>query len=410
MKEILQTLLDEYKPSEDFRADVKDTYRTPIEDLLKNNVFDAKVHFRYGGSLVKGTANKDSCDVDLLCYIEATSCMSVKDIYDKTLSVLQKNSFLAVAKNSAIKVYGHQGDKTWDKTVDVVPGKYINNNSGDVNLWCNREGKTLKTNPDIQIEKVKTSKSKDIIRLIKLFRDKNGFKFKSFFLEIFAIDVIEPEYDKKDDLMDQLITFCRHGSEIGKTKIYDPANPSNDIMQIHESYEFEQIRKKINDLLEALLTDDNKTIRDCVLGQPIDIDKGYQNVAQGNCHQLIFDLLKTQGPSIVAQKSQNKKFANPIQYWSGTTIEKDWKIMFSISRDVQSVEWLVCNSGYEARKQNGLRGERFISGNNSDQVDSAASKVRFETTSYYGNHYVQAKMVNSYGRQEYSPVFVVKIR
>jgi tRNA nucleotidyltransferase (CCA-adding enzyme) len=410
MKEILQKLLDEYKPSGDFRDDVRDTYRSPIEDLLKSGIFDAKVHFRYGGSLVKGTANKDSCDVDLLCYVEATSSMSIKDIYDKTTEILQKNGFLAVAKNSAIKVYGHQGDQTWDKTVDVVPGKYINNASGDVNLWCKKDGKMLKTNPDVQIEKVKTSKSKDIIRLIKLFRDKNNFKFKSFFLEIFSIDVVEPYFGKEDDLMDQLVAFCHHGSEIGKTKIYDPANPSNDIMSIHESYEFDVIRRQISRLLEALLTDDDKTIQACFLGQSFDADSGYLNVAKRNCSFLIFDPLKAQGPTIAAQKSHEKNFSNPLSYFSGTLIEKDWKIMFFISQEIRSAEWMICNSGYEARKQGCLRGDKFVPGNDKDETDSPMNKMRFETTSYYGNHFVQAKIKTQYGTIEYSPVFVVKIR
>ena len=77
--------------------------------------------------------------------------------------------------------------------------------------------KSLKTNPEKQINKVKQSLSKDVIRIIKLFRDRNNFKFKSFFLEIFCIDVIEPLYDESDDLFNKVFHFCKHYNDIGKS-------------------------------------------------------------------------------------------------------------------------------------------------------------------------------------------------
>ena len=134
----------------------------------------------------------------------------------------------------------------------------------------------------MQINKVKKSNSKEIIRLIKLYREFNNFKFKSFYLEIFAIDVVEPEFVAGDNIYDKLVKFCSHYNEIGKTKIYDPANSANDINKIHDEYEFSLIRNYIEKLYRALLTNDEETIKNCILNKPYDIEKGFLNNAKSH--------------------------------------------------------------------------------------------------------------------------------
>jgi tRNA nucleotidyltransferase (CCA-adding enzyme) len=215
MANIIKELLDAYRVNRDFQKEIRETYRNSIKEVL-SSLYDTGVRFIYGGSLAKGTANTNSCDIDLICYVNCNTNMTLKEIYETTAKALEDNNYLVNRKNSAIELTGKIGENSWDTTVDVVPGRYIKD-SQDVNLWNNREQKTLKTNPEKQINKVKESNSKDLIRIVKLFREFNNLRFKSFFLEIFIIDIVEEDFQDGDDIQDKLVHFCNHSNDIGTT-------------------------------------------------------------------------------------------------------------------------------------------------------------------------------------------------
>ena len=185
--EELNRLLNEHRVNKDFREEVKEGYRLPLQEVI-NTKFEAKPNYRYGGSLAKGTPNSNSCDIDLLCYVDSDCGLSVENVYNNVKDALSNSNYIFQCKNSAICVTGEKFETPWEITVDVVPGKYTSNEDNkDVYLWCNKDKKRLKSNPEIQINKVKNSNMKDVIRIIKLYRSFHNFKFKSFFLEIFAI-------------------------------------------------------------------------------------------------------------------------------------------------------------------------------------------------------------------------------
>lgn len=410
----LNKLLDEFKVDRDFSLEIKTGYRSPLEKDL-NNYYDEKPNYRYGGSLAKTTANSNSCDIDLLCYFDSENNDSLELIYNKTKEALLSASYFFEPKNSAICVYGKLGEPKWDTTVDVVPGKYTSNKENeDVYLWCNKDKCRLKSNPEIQINKVKKSDSKDVIRLIKLYRDFNKFKFKSFYLEIFSIDVVEPEFAEGDNIYDKLVKFCSHYKEIGKTKIYDPANSANDINKIHNESEFSIIRNNIEKLYKALLTNDEETIEHCILNKPYDVEKGFLNNAKahfenrgGLTNALIpyFNIISING------------FYRINNYWepfdSNTILKKNYNLKFEINvapnfQRGSIVKLIVSNSGYEALKNNCLRGKSEPT----KIAYKANNKYYFreESTSYYGNHCVQAYVKLPNGKTYYSDILVVKVR
>lgn len=410
----LNNLLVEYRVDRDFSLEIKTGYRSPLENVL-NNYYDEKPNYRYGGSLAKTTANSNSCDIDLLCYFDSENTDSLELIYNKTIEALRSASYLFEAKNSAICVYGKIGEPKWDTTVDVVPGKYTSNEDNkDVYLWCNRDKCRLKSNPELQINKVKKSNSKELIRLIKLYREFNNFKFKSFYLEIFAIDVVEPEFVAGDNIYDKLVKFCSHYNEIGKTKIYDPANSANDINKIHNEYEFSLIRDYIEKLYRVLLTNDEQTIKNCILNKPYDIENGFLNNAKAH-----FEIKGGLTNSLISCCSVINingfyKFNESWQRFDSSTIlRKNYNLKFEINiapnfQNGAIVKLIVSNSGYEALKNNCLRGKAEPT----EIAYRANNKYyyREETTSYYGNHCVQAfvKLLN--GKTYYSDILIVKVR
>ena len=398
MVKTLKNILGQYSVDRDFYGEVRDGYRDPIEYDL-NGIFDERPNYRYGGSLAKNTAIKTSSDIDLLCYFDAEYAKPLKVIYEETASALEKKHYIINRKNSAIVVLGTTAEGMWDISVDVVPGRYTSNEDNkDVYLWCNKTNNRLKSNPEIQIEKIRQSKMRDVIKLIKIFRGKKNFAFKSFFLEIFAVDVVEPLIKDEDNLYDKLIAFCSCYKDIGVKKIYDPANPNNDIMTIHEEYEFRIIRNNIKNLYDVLLTNNEAAVVDYILGKEVDVRELYKMGAKEHSSALKFD--KLYGTVLL---TTNKESIN-----NGRVIGKDEEIVFNVevpySLKIKKVQLVVSNSGYESAKNNDLRGEMF-------NVEKKSGKYEHkEHTSYNGDHYVQAIVQAQSGHVFYSAPIAVRVR
>lgn len=397
----LNKLLDEYKVDRDLKKELLEGYRHPLEELI-DSFFELKPNYIYGGSLSKGTANKEDSDIDLLCYMNSDCEFSVKKIYETIENgLLQNGTYLYEAKNSAICVYGDKNAGVWEYSVDIVPGKYTSNDNKDVYLWCKKDQCRLKSNPQIQIGKVKESNVRDLIRMVKLFRKFKSFKFKSFFLEIFAIDIVEPEINENDNLYDKLIKFSSKFNDIGRIKIYDPANENNNIMDIHSDIEFENIRIKIKELYEALLTNDKETILNCIKGEKYDLDLAYRNDAKS--HSTLLNLHPI-NPfiSLKCKINGTNQFVE-----SKSKLDKELSIIFRVnvpySISMKSVRLIVSNSGYEAGD--------CKRGNDEEMVQNDANIYsRFEHTSYNGDHYVQAIATSTTGNIYYSTPFVVRVR
>ena len=400
-------LLEKYSVDMDFSSEIKKGYRNPLEDTITSYIGE-KTHFRYGGSLAKGTANINSCDMDLLSYVGSDSSYSVEDLYNNIADSLVKDNFIIEKKSSAICVTGRLGEKPWEISVDVVPGKYTSNeNNKDVFLWCNKDCKRLKSNPEIQIGKVKNSNQKDLIRLIKLYRTTKNFKLKSFYLEIFILDYVSQFFKEGESLYERAIKFAECYEKIGNITLVDPANSANDITKIHSEWEFSIIRSRIKELYDALMTYDWNTIKSCLLGGDVNISEGYQNSAKAHSN------FKTQNSSLLLKC---QRFLEGKDFWcyveSGEVLSKNIKLKFSLSIPksipVKSCELIVSNGGFDAIVRNECpRGDKVHT-----QTQSTFDHrvfFREENTAYYGEHLVQAVVTTTSGYFLYSNIFVVKI-
>lgn len=401
INEFLCNILSENKIDKDFNDEVKNGYRLPLQDIINQGFEQIKPNYRYGGSLAKGTANINDCDIDLLCYLPSDVNLSVENIYKTIEKSLNKSCYLYQSKNSAIRVYG-DNNELWDISVDLVPGKYTSADNKNVYLWCNKTNNKLLSNPEIQINKVKESNIKDVIRFIKFFRNFKNFKFKSFFLEIFAIDIVEQTIIDEDNLYDKLIKFCSHFNEIGITKIYDPANKfGNNIMTIHTDDEFQSIRYYIKELYEVLLTNNENTIKNYFDNKPIYLEKSYKENLKHNPISLYLNPVR---PYIILTCNGT----DDSEYNSSKIFKKNEHICFNIkfpnSIPIHNVKIIISNSGYEAFHANCLRG-----------TEESTTKItknhyqRNETTAYNGYHYVQAKGYDNLRRPYYSNIFVVHV-
>ena len=412
---LFRDILSGYNVNAGLWEHFRDALRGPIEDAI-NACFSERPNYRYGGSLAKGTANKNSCDVDLLVYFDSDFDMSVAVIYKTVAKALREAGYIFVEKNSAIKVLGKNHDSWGDISVDVVPGKYSSGgDEKDVYLYLNRDNARLKSNPEKQIRKIQGSDMKEVIRIIKLLREARGFEFKSFFLELFAVDIVEPNLSENSSLVEKLIQFAKRFAEIGVSKVYDPANPNgNNIMDIHSEYEFQLIRKYIKTLYEVLLTDDESLVKDYLTGKGTDqniqslIESAYAKSAKSHSPSLQLTIGYAGSPAL--SLTCRKVGASDVLQ-SGQTINKETYLRFEIAKSSYysgyHFTFVVSNAGYEARVADQLRGK-------SEEPDRGLSNsvkfIREEHTLYNGNHYVQAIGTHPNKENLYSVPFVVRVR
>lgn len=205
--------------------------RKEVEQVLRDEFGDAP-RIREGGSKAKGTMIKESYDLDLTSYFahdDDTGGETLEEIYDRTDEALEKK-YATTRKGSAIRV---RDSKDTDLHVDVVPGRFVEGKKGDVFLHRTTGDKErLKTNLDVHVQHVKDSGVIEAIRLMKLWREREKIKVKTFVLELLVVEML---VDKKDaSLTDQLRhvwTEFRDNPE--DLKVVDPANrEGNDLSDL----------------------------------------------------------------------------------------------------------------------------------------------------------------------------------
>lgn len=210
-------------------------HREKVESILRKR-FGSAPTIRYGGSKAKGTMIKESYDLDIIEYFphdDTSGGETLEDIYNNTYEALSVD-YLVERKGSALRLKDkNPGTYGQDFHIDVVPGRYIDDDKGDVFLYRSTgEKKRLKTNLDVHISHVKDSGVIDAIRLMKLWRVRNNISIKNFALDLLTIDLLK---NKKHLLLTSQLEhvwteFRDHSDSLS---IEDPANPfGNDLSEM----------------------------------------------------------------------------------------------------------------------------------------------------------------------------------
>jgi hypothetical protein len=210
--------------------------RDAVESLIRAE-FGAGPAIRYGGSKAKGTMNRESYDLDLTCYFtqnDASAGTTIEEIYT-TVEAALRNDYWTERKTSAIRLRSRDEHRS-DFHIDVVPGRFVDGNDGDVHLHrTTGDKKYLKTNLGIHIAHVRDSGVVPAIRLLKLWACRNYVGVKTFALELLSIRLLDGR--KTLALPEQLthvLTRLRDDSE--DLCIEDPANPhGNDLSELLNS-------------------------------------------------------------------------------------------------------------------------------------------------------------------------------
>jgi hypothetical protein len=175
---------------------------------------------------------KEAYDLDLICYFpreEDEAGKTIKEIYEETEKALQ-DDYRVERKPSALRLRDKSGiDPGLDFHIDVVPGRYIDGDSGDVYIYQHAaEKERLKTNIETHIAYVKESGAVNAIRFTKLWRCRNGLTIKHFVLELLVVDLLSGK--KSASLSSQLThVFTKFRDESNSLFVTDPANENNDL-------------------------------------------------------------------------------------------------------------------------------------------------------------------------------------
>lgn len=132
-------------------------------------------------------------------------------------------------KTSALRV---KGTDAVDFHVDVVPGRFIDESNEDAFQYrASGEKCRLKTNIKTHIAHVKGSGVTDVIKIMKLWRTRNGVQLKTFVVELLTIDVLKGSTASLDKQVREVLEKLRDEPE--DITVRDPANPSgNDLSEI----------------------------------------------------------------------------------------------------------------------------------------------------------------------------------
>src|SRR6266513_1722782 len=184
-----QTLADD---SDELKA--LQEQRAKVEQLLRDRFKDSSPTIRYGGSKAKGTMIRDAYDLDIVCYFphdDTSAGETLEDIYNNVRTALA-TAYVVEPKGSALRLKD-SSEKTRgvDFHIDVVPGRFTDDKKSDAFLYRSTgEKKRLKTNLDVHIKHVKDSGVIEAIRLVKLWKVRNGLSIKNFVLELAVIKLL----------------------------------------------------------------------------------------------------------------------------------------------------------------------------------------------------------------------------
>jgi Second Messenger Oligonucleotide or Dinucleotide Synthetase domain len=205
--------------------------RSDIDQKLRGYFWKSSPSIKWAGSMAKRTMIRESYDGDMTCYFSCDEVEAGKNLEELNEAVRKalESDYSIEIKASALRV---RAKDKWsdDLHIDVVPGRYVNEAKSDVFLHQTTGDKQrLKTNLQTHIDHIKDSGFTDAIRLIKLWKVRNGIvSAKTFVLELLVIKLLEKE--RILDLSSQLEhVWFKFRDDANILSVEDPANSNNDL-------------------------------------------------------------------------------------------------------------------------------------------------------------------------------------
>lgn len=257
----------------EYRAQAR-RLREKVESYLNEHPDFSLKKMMLSGSLAKGTALRTLNDIDVACYVSGADAPS--DI-PKLLEYIAERLRKAFPNFSPdqVKPQTYSITVSFKGTgldVDIVPILYYGEDSWYGNLVSQDDGSFLKTSIPLHLDFIKKRKQKheqdfaQVVRLVKFWarkekREKDGFRFKSFMIELILAKLSDngvnfsdyPEalqsfftYIATTDIR-ELIVFSDYyspnkvGSISTPVKVIDPVNEKNNVSELYTTIQADMI-------------------------------------------------------------------------------------------------------------------------------------------------------------------------
>lgn len=176
----------------------------------------------YGGSYGKNTMIREAFDLDLVVYFPRTDSRSLVDISGAVHQALVAGRYVVHPQTVALRVLYNGGFH-----VDVVPGRAEDDSFRYAYLYKRSQPPAeLRTSLKVHIDAVRRTGLGPIVRLLKLWRLRQGVLLKTFALELLAARAMANQ--QPGDYGNAVATILQFiEKEMPTIRLVDPANPAN---------------------------------------------------------------------------------------------------------------------------------------------------------------------------------------
>lgn len=195
--------------------------RDGIEAALRRQ-FGAAPRFYYGGSYGKDTMIREAYDLDIVVYFPHTDTRSLRDIFAAVNVALVSARYIVRPRTVALRLPFEGGFH-----IDVVPGRAQDATFRYATLFKNESpASTLQTSLKVHIDAVRKTGTRDIVKLMKLWRLRKGLAWSTFALEIAVAQALQGRH-KTDYAACLQTVFDFLIASVGSMRFVAPANTNN---------------------------------------------------------------------------------------------------------------------------------------------------------------------------------------
>ncbi len=267
----LKEVLDTHKMHhvQDFVDKVKNR-RDEIKDKMHSRYGSNKYSSFGSGSFAKHTAINTKFDLDLVEPFKHSAFGTLQEMFDSVYNYLSeeyKNSGVTIRKQKVsigVSFPLEEGDEK-PVEIDVVPGRELSDDdypeSHDLNLcfnedhWGFKKGTSQKTNIHKQISHIKEKpREREIIRLLKIWKNQKGKNYKSFVIELAVIRAMD-DYKGENDLWSRLkfvMEYLHDNIADNSFHLYDPGNSNNDVVATMSDYDRQSFKSDMETMLSNI--------------------------------------------------------------------------------------------------------------------------------------------------------------
>ncbi len=193
------------------------------------------------GSFFKRTAIISSSDLDIVLPFKRSAYSTLEEMYNDVSNTLGKrfgDNATVIKRTRAIEVtFGTDENAV---SFDIVPGREISDYKTDKDLnlyvrpdWAWQKGSSFKTNIRLQ-KRITTNmpEARRVIRLLKLYRDQNGFDLRSPIIEQAVVEALSGKYGVYYSDTENLLNSMSHlARKLRQKTIVDHANTNNNLIE-----------------------------------------------------------------------------------------------------------------------------------------------------------------------------------